>query len=1219
MRKQKYAVRRLLSGMLAAAFLFMLPVPTGAKTLYRRITAPEELTTGQYVLIAAGGFAPRVLDGSWVTAAQPAQSGDEVSDTAGAVWTLRVTDSGVILTDGNGQSITPRDDGVNGITAGEYSWQVSWEDGCASFHGFSGDEAVTLAANESADYGFRAYRDGVITGDPGSYPSRFTLYRETEVFTEPQPTAAPETQPAPEPTAAPTTQLATLPEQEETTLPEPEETTPPKPEETTLPEPEEATVSETQAPTVPKLQKPAKTEPVTQPKSQTSEEHAPAGTVPAESETLPSEPVSPDSAAAPQTASGWNLYFGQLHAHTNLSDGTGSVEEAFTHAADVAGLDFFAVTDHSDSFDNAAQGTIDTDGAAVSAEWAAGKAAAAAVTDETFVGIFGYEMTWQETKRLGHITTFNTPGWQTRDQDGYLSRPTALENYYETLTAIPGSVSQFNHPGTFYGDFEGFGHYDPEYDAMVTLLEVSGEDGVTDCTYYDLALSQGWHVAPTNSQNNHNGSWGDANDGRTVVLAKNLTEAELYNAMKNCRVYATEDRDLEIDYTLNGAVMGSVIPKTDTALICVSLNDPTDAAIGTVEVMTENGKTLASQWVATASDTLELSVPSGHRYYYLRVTQPDGDAAVTAPVWMEGYDDLGIAELVSDTQAPARGEEISLTVELYNREPVDFTVDTLRVYADDTLIHTAEACGTVESMGTLRCSFSYAHPGLGITTLRAVAEGTVSGEKRTWEKTLTLSFRLPELTRHIAVDASHSNAGTEELNRLTEIAAGANIGVTLCRTELPEDSEILLISAPSEPFEEDFLGRVAQIVQRGGTVILCGQADGKNPDLHCAGELNRLLEAMGATMRFRDDTAWDEINNGGTGDVLFTTVFNTESALCRNLKPEQVYSQRGGCTVDAGSGTWLVRGLSTTGSRDCSGSDSGQSPVLLAREEISGGCVYVSGGLFLADGDMEKPRNLWESASANQTILETLLDVEQVSYPLCTIAQLRNGETGEVYHVRGRATSGTSRPGNSFADTLYLQDNTGGVALMPFTQSGIQVGTPMEVLGQKEVRDGNIVLKIIDYEVLTEDFYRYVPQTVSNKEAMDYAANGGRLLQVEGKVTEVSYTVGGKGVSRFTLKDSSGEMAQVLIEDGIYGSDGTNALASQVKKGRTVRAMGILHLDSDGNPVLRVRNCDEVVYVPPIPIPLRAVPRTGDYIWIAAATLVLSLTGLVFLLKKRKW
>ena len=197
---------------------------------------------------------------------------------------------------------------------------------------------------------------------------------------------------------------------------------------------------------------------------------------------------------------------------------------------------------------------------------------------------------------------------------------------------------------------------------------------------------------------------------------------------------------------------------------------------------------------------------------------------------------------------------------------------------------------------------------------------------------------------------------------------------------------------------------------------------------------------------------------------------------------------------------------------------------------------------------------------------------------------------------------------------------------MPFTkkekEKDIEVGTPIEVVGRKEIRGGNVVLKIIDYDKkLDEPLYNYTPETTPNKTAMDYEANGGRLMQVEGRVTDVTYSVGGKGVSRITLKDGNGDLAEILIEDNIVsGATEKNDLASQVQKGRTVRAIGILHLESDGTPVLRVRNCDEVVYVPPVPVSLgsRRNPRTGDLIWIAVGVMVLSGIGLAVLLKKRK-
>lgn len=745
---------------------------------------------------------------------------------------------------------------------------------------------------------------------------------------------------------------------------------------------------------------------------------------------------------------------------------------------------------------------------------------------------------------------------------------------------------------------------------------------MVDCEYYDLALDKGWHVAPTNNQNNHNGQWGDASDARTVVLAKSLTEEALYAAMKDRRVYATQDSDLAIFYELNGTVMGSILPKSEEAEITVFLSDPTDEAIGNVEVVTDGGAVLVSEYVETPSQVLELPASGGRSYYYLRITQPDGDVAVTAPVWMDGYDDIGIGSFISDTLTPARDEEIGLMVELYNDESVEFDLDALSLYADDKLVETVSKPGTVAAMDTLDYTFYYAHPELGVTEFRVVATGSVNGESRTYEDTLSLSFRVPEQVKRISVDASHGNSGVDKLNRLKAIAAKVNIAVDILDGELPENSDLLLITAPSKPFDEEFVEKVRSFAENGGTVILCGQSDmGDLSGLHTSGELNRLLEAMGATVRLNDDTAWDEENNSGTPDAVSANVFNPGGDLTKSLKPEQTYTQRAGCTVNPGIGTWLVKGRSTTHGVDADGDgqDTGENAVLLACEELAnGGNVYVSGGLFLEDSAMKEPDNVWKSVSGNQGIAEAVLGIE----PLVTIDEMCSGGDGEVFRIRGWATSGTSHPGNIFPNTIYLQDDTGGVALVPFTKKDIEVGTPLEAVGQKTFQDGNVVLKIIDYDKkLDEPLYNYTPETTSNKTAMDYDANGGRLMQVEGRVTDVTYSVGGKGVSRITLKDGNGDLAEILIENGIVsGADGKNNLASQVKRGRTVRAIGILHLDSDGTPVLRVRNCDEVVYVPPVPVSLgsRRNPRTGDLIWIAVGVMVLSGIGLAVLLKKRK-
>ena len=69
-------------------------------------------------------------------------------------------------------------------------------------------------------------------------------------------------------------------------------------------------------------------------------------------------------------------------------------------------------------------------------------------------------------------------------------------------------------------------------------------------------------------------------------------------------------------------------------------------------------------------------------------------------------------------------------------------------------------------------------------------------------------------------------------------------------------------------------------------------------------------------------------------------------------------------------------------------------------------------------------------------------------------------------------------------------------------------------------------------------------------------------------------------------------------------------------KDRTIRAIGLVHVDGEGNTVIRVRNCDEVVYIPPLDEP----PKTADRLNLWPGLLVTAAAGLHLLItiKKRR-
>ena len=122
----------------------------------------------------------------------------------------------------------------------------------------------------------------------------------------------------------------------------------------------------------------------------------------------------------------YQLYFGQLHSHTQYSDGAGSLDAALDYVKNLpesANVQFVAFTDHSNYFDTT--GAANPEGAlydmslasASSQEtWNSYRSSVAAFNEAnagSLVALAGFEMTWSGGP--GHINTFNTPGIVSRN------------------------------------------------------------------------------------------------------------------------------------------------------------------------------------------------------------------------------------------------------------------------------------------------------------------------------------------------------------------------------------------------------------------------------------------------------------------------------------------------------------------------------------------------------------------------------------------------------------------------------------------------------------------------------------------------------------------------------------------------------------------------------------------------------------------------------------
>jgi hypothetical protein len=338
--------------------------------------------------------------------------------------------------------------------------------------------------------------------------------------------------------------------------------------------------------------------------------------------------------AKPAPTTGYNLYFGDLHTHTGYSDAYDKEStpwDAFQAAID-AGADFMAVTDHIAIWNAYHAYVADPE------EWADLLAAADYYTSKDFVAMAGYEA-WL-LANCGEVNVYNVRDLPPEQPLGY--RQDRLPNFYDWLAAQPGGIGQFNHPLYVSDNFENYAFYTEARDIGMSVIEVHNEDFYEDS--YIMALDAGWHIMPAANSDTHYSDWMASHEMRTVLLAEDLTPDELYGAMSACRGYATLDRNLEIRYTLNGAVMGSVLSDVEAATYTASIQitDPDGPGdeITLVEIVSDGGVVVASE--PTSGTTVDLTLEfesEDARYFYVRVTTAsplNGDPGVTAwtsPVW----------------------------------------------------------------------------------------------------------------------------------------------------------------------------------------------------------------------------------------------------------------------------------------------------------------------------------------------------------------------------------------------------------------------------------------------------------------------------------------------------------------------------------------------------------------------------------------------------------
>ena len=994
----------------------------------------------------------------------------------------------------------------------------------------------------------------------------------------------------------------------------------------------------------------------------------------------------------------YQLYFGQLHSHTGqYSDGAGTLDSALSYVAglpDSANVDFVAFTDHSNYFDekgsaNPEEALYDMSKATVKSQelWKSYKGSVAqfnATHSGKLVALAGFEMTWSGGP--GHINTFNTPGIVSRN-NSTLNNKTAdagMKAYYALLSQAEGngSVSQFNHPGKTFGNFSDFSYWNAVADSRIFLVEVgNGEGQIGAGGYYPsyeqyiMALDKGWHVAPTNNQDNHKGKWGNANDARDVILTDNFTEEGVYQALRDMRVYSTEDKNLEINYSVNDLPLGSTIAEVPEKLnLSVSVHDPdaTDT-ISKVEVVVNSGKTIHtwSDAAELAKGELSVELKPDYSYYFIRVTEADGDLAVTAPVWVGDSLKLGISSVESGTATPVTGEELTLTTTLFNSESKPATIKSI-VYSTngDKVLYTDENAGTIEASQNKTVTWKFTPEVAKLTSIKVTVYLELNGKDYNFSKEIELDVLNANNLVYVGIDAAHYNEYVDgnykdSMGNFSNLAAQYGVRAVMLKTsdELVAACsnpkyKALILTAPTrrngtvlkDPYAcyaDNEIAAIAEFNANGGTVVVSGWSDqyekyGTLPDgEHMSDQQNKLLRALGSSLRIGDDTAYDDVN-GASSDTsygkwrLYPSNYNMDNMLLKGVefdaehpndnKYTQLFSQYGGATVYAvdssenptatlpGTVSPAVYSFSTTVSKDMDNDGRGgtsykyamangdSAVMLLATEQLPGkGLVVVSGAAFMSNFEVQAKAGDTDSGAeknySNYTICENLATyINPIKVTPIADVQAEK-EEGVRYTIEGVVTSNASGydKDTAFFDCIYVQDETAGINAFPVAGE-FKIGDKVRITGTTSSYQGERQIAVKSNScVKIGEATPVAPKNVTAKMINDGSVLGS-LIKISGTVTRIENSEG--LVQTIMVKDVNGDVCRLFI-DGYITKDKT---ISGLSVGCTVTAVGLASYDDsfalDGSkvaPRVRIRDRADIVCTEGKPMPFTDVDSGAWY------------------------
>ncbi len=354
------------------------------------------------------------------------------------------------------------------------------------------------------------------------------------------------------------------------------------------------------------------------------------------------------------------VYWGDLHGHSGLSDGTGTPADYFAYARDVAALDLAVLTDH-DHF-----GVRFMD--ATPKMWEEIRAEVERVTRPgEFVALLGYEWTsWLHGHR--HVLYFDGEGEVHSSMDAQTMTPRGLwdalagrealtiahhsaggpvatdwsfapDPWFEPVTevmSVHGSSEAWDSPSRIYSPVRGNFVRDQLERGVVFGFIGSGDSHDGHPGHAHLAPNAGYRKTPPDPRGRR-ASQRLGNGGLAAVRAESLEPSALLAAFRARDVYATSGPRILLATSLAGHMMGSeVSAKKLEESAKLALEVAACSGLERIEIIRKERPIERVPCHGELDAYYETSLPGlkPGDFVYVRVLQNDGGLAWSSPFYI---------------------------------------------------------------------------------------------------------------------------------------------------------------------------------------------------------------------------------------------------------------------------------------------------------------------------------------------------------------------------------------------------------------------------------------------------------------------------------------------------------------------------------------------------------------------------------------------------------